>query len=85
MPKVENKNIKIKYDKGFFCSISVLNSLRQINPKIRTNARKESLFCAAKINTLANNIPEIDLFINSVKTNYKSSNNIKYKFLELLP
>ena len=67
-PKVKNKNIKIKYDKGFFCSISVLNSFREINPKIRINAKKDSLFCAAKINTLANNTPEIDLFINSFKT-----------------
>ena len=67
-PKVMNKNIKIKYDKGFFCSISVLNSFKEINPKIRTNAKKDSLFCAAKINILANNTPETDLFINSFKT-----------------
>ena len=58
--------INIKYEKGFFCLINLLNSNNVINPKIRIKAKKVILFCAADINMPANKIPEIDRLIKSL-------------------
>ena len=65
-PKTKKMKINIKYEKGFFCLINLLNSNNVINPKIRIKAKKVILFWAANINMPANKIPEIDRLISSL-------------------
>ena len=66
-PKVKYNVEKIRYESLFFCSISLLNSNKQINPKMNKSTMNDHLFCAAKTSKAANVVPEIALMINFFK------------------
>jgi len=77
------KTIKMRYETIPFSCISLLNSARQINPKIKNKTIKACWEFNASKNKDIYNMPDIALTTSSFI--YKSSNKSKYKFFELLP